>query len=307
VDGIDPVEALEAKALKIAGGSYEGKVAAIEALLDTAPDQARKHILELVAPVIGSDLFAELARAFGMGVDGAIFSDLAMTEFEAKADISVQAALNTRLPEYYPVAAAAVGARVSTMLTDARARLRAGEDPASVFPSVRATRGVLSGGVTSLVNEAHADGVTLAAKATGEEMVLEPERDACVRCLAYAGQRSKDGTLPPRLTFGTVYPSMPGVQKCPIHPHCRCRFRIVRQEAINDVSKALEREAKRSILRGYALPTESLGTRLKATESLLKQGSGMPKSVDAFARRALKAGEYGEQGKPQGTKLAGRP
>ncbi|AXB47304.1 hypothetical protein [Amycolatopsis albispora] len=75
------------------------------------------------------------------------------------------------------------------------------------------------------------------------------------------------------------------------------------QSAAYDLPRALRREAERSILNGYALPTESEGVRVRAAEKLLTQiGSGrnapspsgwkVPASVKKRAERALKQGTF---------------
>ena len=77
--------------------------------------------------------------------------------------------------------------------------------------------------------------------------------------------------------------------------NCRCTI-----EPLNDQSyaDALRREADRSVLRGFSLESESMRVRVDAAERLLAQGVDAPKSVKAYAARAIKAGEFGTRGRP---------
>jgi hypothetical protein len=51
-------------------------------------------------------------------------------------------------------------------------------------------------------------------------------------------------------------------------------------------------------LRGFSLESESMKTRVDAADRLVKRGVEAPKSVVAFARRAVKAGEFPTRGRP---------
>jgi len=62
--------------------------------------------------------------------------------------------------------------------------------------------------------------------------------------------------------------------------------------------EALKREARRSVARGFSLPSESEAQRLAATDRLLREGAGLPKTVEAAARRAVDRGGY-----PRGRKV----
>jgi hypothetical protein len=55
-----------------------------------------------------------------------------------------------------------------------------------------------------------------------------------------------------------------------------------------DLAAAMRREAKRAVLRGWSLPSESEAVRLRGAERLLRAGSGLPKTVEARARKAVK-------------------
>jgi hypothetical protein len=124
--------------------------------------------------------------------------------------------------------------------------------------------------------------------------VWHAERDACVACLAYAGHyvSSPAGRFPAGLTYGDR-PITPlgDIMGPPLHPGCRCSLSLVHVDVVNDLSDALKREAQRSVLRGWSLPSESEAVRLRAAEALLKQGNSLPKSV---ARLCCPSGELGQ-------------
>lgn len=130
----------------------------------------------------------------------------------------------------------------------------------------------------------------------GFARVWHAERDACVACLAYAGRyvSSPDDSFPPGLTYGDR-PLQPlgDIAGPPLHPGCRCTLSLVHVEAVVDLSVALQREAQRSVLRGWSLPSESDAVRLRAAEALLKAGTSLPKSVQEYARRAVRDGRFG--------------
>lgn len=133
------------------------------------------------------------------------------------------------------------------------------------------------------------------------EKLWVPERDACRHCLAYAGEFEKlNEGFAEGLTFGDkpLTPSAWGggqIRKPPIHPHCRCD--IVPYDSARDIgpvtqAEALKREAQRSILRGWALDSESQPARLRAAERLLRADPAMPATVKDIARRALRRGGF---------------
>lgn len=75
------------------------------------------------------------------------------------------------------------------------------------------------------------------------------------------------------------------------------------ESAETNMATALRREAERSILNGYALPSESEAVRARAADKLLAKigdaknatspsGWKVPASVKKRARRALDKGEF---------------
>jgi hypothetical protein len=66
-------------------------------------------------------------------------------------------------------------------------------------------------------------------------------------------------------------------------------------------SAALQREAQRSIMKGWALPSEGDASRRRAASALLSSGDAVvPKSVKAEARKRLKEGSGFTRDTPTG-------
>lgn len=159
-----------------------------------------------------------------------------------------------------------------------------------------AQRGVNSAVLTAryVTNEASNQALAAVSHASIDLVsVWRAERDACVHCLAYQGQIDTGDGYPVGLTFGKTPLSTDAVDQPPLHPNCRCTQSLVHKDVVGPLADALKREAKRSVLRGWSLPSESNKTRVDAAQRLLARGPGLPKSVQDYARRAVKQGEFG--------------
>lgn len=175
------------------------------------------------------------------------------------------------------------------------------------------TRGTAERAATWSVNKATADAVTTAAEKHGAELVWIAERDACVACLAYSGITAAPAKgFPIGRTYGdkpiTPWPDPKHLPGPPLHPNCRCRVMLyfghdtaaaVRalpqgwRSAHISYPAALRREADRSILRGWSLPSESERTRLRAADKLLRNPKLVaPKTVRQYARAAVVRGGW---------------
>lgn len=132
-----------------------------------------------------------------------------------------------------------------------------------------------------------------------------PERDACARCLRYAGLRllRRGDQFPGGLSFDPAQDTTdaPKLAGPPLHPHCRCELQAVTKGDSEEASQALVREANRSILKGFALDSESQASRRRAAEKLLSSGVQAPKSVKADARRRLRGEEPFTRPVPDGS------
>ena len=155
------------------------------------------------------------------------------------------------------------------------------------------------------VGKANAAVLDRARRSPSKVAMWVPERDACVRCLRYAGMRllRPGDHFPGGLSYdpaGDTTDADP-VASPPLHPHCRCELQLVTRGDSEEASLALKREADRSILKGWALDTEGQAARRRAAESLLSSGVNAPKSVKADARRRLQAGDTFTRPVPDGS------
>ena len=122
-----------------------------------------------------------------------------------------------------------------------------------------------------------------------------PERDACARCQRYAGLTLLDpkDTFPGGLSYDPAQQTTdaPDVAGPPLHPHCRCELQIIPRGDSGPASEALQREAQRSIMKGWALESEGDASRRRAAQALLSSGDAIvPKSVKLEARKRLGEG-----------------
>lgn len=187
--------------------------------------------------------------------------------------------------------------RLADGLADAAKALRSGDaldDVESAYEGAMRALRASERDVRSTVNEALSEGTTHVADQHGFHRLWIPERDACVHCLAYAGEVAAPGQpFDGGLTFGARPLSHDPVPDPPLHPNCRCRVVLIPDvESQRELIAAYKREAVRSILRGWSLPSEREAVRLDAAERVLKDGTNLPKSVQDYARRALKRGSF---------------
>jgi hypothetical protein len=138
------------------------------------------------------------------------------------------------------------------------------------------------------------------ARRRGPEWALiwVAERDACVRCLAYAGLHVlAGGKFEGGLTFGPRWSSVIG--RPPLagpgwfegegsHPNCRCELHLIHLTDVRPAADALKREARRSVAKGWARPTEGENVRVVAAQRLLAGAANLPASVVAETRSRLR-------------------
>lgn len=180
--------------------------------------------------------------------------------------------------------------QVTQVITTGAARIDQGADPAE---TVQHTTAALRGVGTTAVNQGAAAGGQQVAAALGAPgLVWVSERDACVHCLGLAGQVTTSNSFDGDITFGDKALAWSGFTGLPPrHPHCRCRPIPWAGEG-DTVPEALQREAQRSIVRGWSLPTESNPARIRATQRLLNSGTVLPRSVERYGRDAVRAGQF---------------
>lgn len=285
----DDLAALERAVLKAAGiGDYLKKVRELRALLAAESPDVRSYVLAWVAPRVEAQALAAVLDAFKVGALDAIgilhsiglepISRIGRPSKEAK-DIVRGLDRDGR-----------------KALEKAQKLARAGADPQAVTATLIGFGNSLSGRVTAAVNRAGNEGSTRVADAADLPTVWVAETNACVRCLKYSGRVAPaGGEFPGGLTYGRPrYATNGPLPHPPLHPHCRCTVEPLRSK---DYAKALRREADRSVLRGFSLESESMGTRIDAAERLLNSGVDAPKSVLDYAAAAIKRGEFTTRGR----------
>lgn len=207
-------------------------------------------------------------------------------------------AFKRKLPLHLGVTARAVSTRMrrrvdvgTSMLHNADTQEQALAALALVNPTP-----VVSAHTRWLANRASNEGLLqVAAETKGIVVVWVAERDGCVHCLAYAGHKRSKRGYPAGLTFGKKplrQKELGPVDMPPLHPNCRCTQWLLHEDVAKPVIQALAREAKRSILRGWSVESESQTIRLDAARRLLAKQPAMPKSVQIYARTSIKEGRF---------------
>jgi hypothetical protein len=163
-------------------------------------------------------------------------------------------------------------------------------------------------------NRRLAEDIRAQATRFGGQLLWVAERNACLHCLAYAGQVTDSrGLFPAGLTFyvgadGQLKPLNTGpVQSPPLHPNCRCRLQVWMgydlvgfpdAADLQDLPSVLRREAQRSVLRGFSgHSSEPAG--LRAADSLLQRADRVAfgESVLRRAREDVRAGQFVSAGR----------
>lgn len=277
---------LEGQVLGVARVSrFLDAVDELRRMLARESPEIRRRVLALVAPSIGKDLAAAVGAAWNIGIADAT----SVVDEKAKG-------ISGKPPTALVTAARAAERSISESMKTARKLASAGADEATVLSPVFAAANGLKRDVASLVNAAGNAGATAVADAVGLSTVWVAETNACVECLAYSGRVAKPGkSFPGGLTYGAKSYNAEPIAYPPRHPNCRCTVEPLRSA---EYATALRREADRSVLRGFSLESESMKTRIDAADRLVSKGVDAPKSVVAFARRSIKAGEFPTRGRP---------
>jgi hypothetical protein len=177
---------------------------------------------------------------------------------------------------------------------------------ADVMPAVAAANGAVSDVERAsrwITNNEVNNGSAQVAGALDAGVMWVAERSACLNCIAYSGVVADAGnSFPPDLTFGAKPLKLltDTLNQPPLHPNCRCRLTVwLGSDGDYSLSDALKREARRSVLKGWSLPTESENSRLQAADRLLQQGAELPNSVEQQAQRAVRLGHFSSRTVPK--------
>lgn len=276
---------------------------------DPGDDTLLARILAAVREAIGR-LFKGLGSRSRTALESALNPAVSLGVAQGAQVLSMFTGRRARGHEVRPSRAVRRAARALPDLVDGqhrsalallKARLVRRLGLTGTLAAVGRARGVvgrIKAAITHTVNEAVNDGIAEQIRQAGAKKVWVSERDACVRCTAYAGHvADADADFPGGLSWdpnqrGRGEPA-PGP---PLHPHCRCRLApwddAWAEPGVPSFPEALQREARRSIARGWSLPTESNAARIRAARELLRTGPRLPKSVIEFAADAVRAGRF---------------
>lgn len=213
-----------------------------------------------------------------------------------------------RIIESTPAAAISHLLKAAEKIEQAQSTL---EVQAAVAEAQRSVTSVNTG-TTYLTNHVANDAARQVAVRFGEKLLWIAERDACVVCLALAGQLADPNEgegFDEFATFGpyeppSVWPFGMPLMRPPRHPHCRCQVCVWLGSAPGqpDLPERLRHEAARSVLKGWSLPSESNRVRLEAASRLLASGGrGLPRSVQEEAALAIARGRFKSRAVPHYT------
>jgi hypothetical protein len=282
---------LEARVLGMGGlARWLGTVDELRKLLAMGDPDIARLVLALSTPDVEAQALAAVLDAYTAGLDDAL-------RIIDREGIEVRELRRGRPSREARELVHGLDREARDAMDTARRLIYTGADIdavlAPIFGYATSMRRRVSDGITRAGNE----GSTAVADAAKLPTVWVAEVNACVTCLAYSGRTADPGDdFPAGLTYGRRSSVTEPVGFPPAHPHCRCTV-----EPLNDPSyaAALRREADRSVLRGFSLESESMATRIDAAERLLNRGVTAPKSVLAYARAAVKRGEFTTRGRPE--------
>lgn len=281
---------LERKVLAAAGiADYLKRTDTLRRLLERASPDIARIVLAMVAPRLEAQALAAVLDAFGAGARDAlgILAEMGDAEVGRIGRPSIEAKLIV----------AGLDKAGRTALATAQKLAAAGADAQAITAPLFAHATSVKGRVIEAINMAGNQGVVAVSDAAGVSTVWVAETNACVRCLKYSGRTSKPGGLfPGGLTYGRPkYATNEALPYPPLHRFCRCILEPLRSQEYAD---ALRREADRSVLRGFSLESESMAVRVDAADRLLKTELDAPKSVIAYAKSAVRRGEFTTRGRP---------
>lgn len=280
--------ALEARVKADVGNGFLANVKQLRQDLANESPDIREKLFALVAPEVEADARTAVEDAFEIGRSDAL-------RLLANHNIPDLVGITVKSGDL-PVATKSVtlveglDTKAADAVTMARRLATAGADPDTYLAPIFAAANSINRAITSSINGAGNEGTLGVSDLAELPTVWVAETDACVECLAYSGQVCDPGDeFPGGLTYGAVSYQTESLEAPPLHPNCRCTIEPLGDQSFAD---ALRREADRSVLRGFSLDSESNSTRIGAAERLLAKGVVAPKSVIAYAQKAVDAGSF---------------
>lgn len=272
---------------------------------DDASDEAKAAVIKRLnlGPLLGvtdtieSIILSSSLEALSSGIETGI-------QQATDSGVPLNDSFKRTLPELVVSAARATGDAIREQVSKARALLRVAKTLAEAQQAVSVAGQSINrveAAARWATNKASNEGLSAVNERSNDLVLIwKNERTACVHCLAYAGRIATSNGYPGGLTYGETPLSTERVPSPPLHPNCRCTQYVLHRDVAGPVAKALVREAKRSVLRGWSVPSESNAVRIDAAKRLLAQGSTLPKSVKDYAARAIRRGEF-----PRGRQFPG--
>jgi hypothetical protein len=293
----DDLLALERRVLEEAGGDFFRAVADLRRMLAGEAPGIPAKLAALAVPALEEAARRGTLDGWSLGGQRAITA--AGTARRVEPNALHDADLRLLTP---PAHLTDPFTGLDALMVDAKARtvalVRTGADPMTAAAPILQAATTARSRIITQVNAASNAAAIEVGDATRSPMVWEAERDACVYCLALAGEVVDAGdTFPKADLYAPAPTSMATVDAPPLHPNCRCRLAVLVERSYAD---ALKREAQRSILRGHSLASESEAVRVRAAARLLERDPVAPKSVKAYAAKAVKAGRFPTRDTPQG-------
>jgi hypothetical protein len=293
----DDLLALERRVLEDAGGDFFRAVADLRRMLAAEEPGLPAKLAEVAIPRLGNEAALAANDAWDLGGQRALDSAQ-----ERGVDANILNDADLRLvgrPAHLTDPFTGLDALLADAKTRAVALLHSGADAETASAPLFQAATTARSRIVTQVNAASNAAAVEVGDATRSPMVWEAERDACVFCLALAGEvvEKAGDHFPLADLYAPTPASMTTTSAPPLHPHCRCRLAILVDQSYAD---ALKREAQRSILRGHSLPSESQAVRVRAAERLLAADPVAPKTVKAFAAAAVKRGHFPTREVPKG-------
>lgn len=231
---------------------------------------------------------------------------LAMGARQGAQSLGKRVPAPVELPPHMVELAHDIGTRLRYRWDDTYRALVGGKDIESLHDIVRAVSPI-SGGVTDaeagarwITNAALNQALHETAVHHGCELLWFAEPDACLTCLALAGEVVQcDEDFDDSLTFDRhtlPWFSSGGPLRPPRHPRCRCRAEPYRPQDWDENTAGmslvalLKRDAERAVLSGWAGTSEP--RRIAAADRLLQAGSVLPQHVQDIARAAIERGHF---------------
>ena len=286
----------------IAEGDVGGWLAIARRLRDTldeSPERVAAFVLGLAPPRVRVELDAAIDAAFQVAVSDSrriVDTAAAVTVVAAAGTL---AALSARPSESVRQLAAGAQSRAALAVVTAQRLARAGVAAETIAAPILGDARSLAGVSSDVIARGGGEGAAAVAEAADVPLVWIAETNACVICLALSGTIARPGrSFDASATYGSSAPPVLGgeLNTPPRHPFCRC---TVEPAVSTEFASTLRREADRSVLRGFSLESESMTTRVQAADRLLERGVDAPKSVQTFARRAVRDGKFPTRDRPK--------